>query len=45
MRPKTLQSILGHSSISITMNPYVHITDEASKEEMDKFAKYDRTRA
>ena len=45
MRPKTLQNILGHSSINITMNLYVHVTDEASKEEMDKFAKYDRALA
>lgn len=45
MRPKTLQSILGHSSINITMNLYVHVTDEASKEEMEKFAKYDRALA
>lgn len=28
MKPKTLQMILGHSNIGITMNLYVHVTDE-----------------
>lgn len=28
MLPKTLQKILGHSNIGITMNLYVHITEE-----------------
>ncbi|MBR6223224.1 MAG: site-specific integrase [Lachnospiraceae bacterium] len=28
MRPKTLQQILGHSNINITMNLYVHVTEE-----------------
>ena len=33
MRPKTLQIILGHASIGITMNLYVHVTgDEEAKE-------------
>lgn len=33
MRPKTLQMILGHSNIGITMNLYVHVTgDEKAKE-------------
>lgn len=34
MRPKTLQSILGHSKIEMTMNLYVHVTDDAKTEEM-----------
>ena len=33
-RPKTLQQILGHSSINITMNLYVHVTDEEKTKEM-----------
>jgi len=34
MTPKTLQRILGHSNISITMNLYVHVTDETLEKEM-----------
>lgn len=34
MRPKTLQTILGHSNISITMNLYVHVTDEEKIKEL-----------
>ena len=40
MRPKTLQQILGHSSINITMNLYVHVTDEEKAKEMRKFEAY-----
>lgn len=36
MRPKTLQNILGHSNISITMNLYVHVTDDEKALEMKK---------
>ncbi|MCI8707341.1 tyrosine-type recombinase/integrase [Lachnospiraceae bacterium JLR.KK009] len=28
MWPKTLQMILGYSNIGITMNQYVHVTDD-----------------
>ena len=38
MRPKTLQKILGHSSLSITMDLYVHVTDESLEEEIGKLA-------
>lgn len=34
MKPKTLQSILGHSDIGITMNLYVHVTEEERDREM-----------
>lgn len=34
MKPKTLQTIMGHSSIGITMNLYVHTTDEEMFNEM-----------
>ena len=37
MRPKTLQKILGHSTLDLTMNLYVHVTDETLNEEMKKF--------
>lgn len=38
MTPKTLQTILGHSNISITMNLYVHTTEEQKRKEIDKIA-------
>ena len=31
MKPKTLQMLLGHSNIGITMNLYVHTTEEEKK--------------
>lgn len=34
MRAKTLQAILGHSKIEMTMNLYVHVTDDSKAEEM-----------
>lgn len=34
MMPKTLQAILGHSKISMTMDLYVHTTDDQKKKEM-----------
>ena len=34
MRPKTLQMLLGHSNINITMNLYVHVTDDEKKKEV-----------
>lgn len=36
--PKTLQKILGHSNIGITMNLYVHITEEEKQREIDLVA-------
>lgn len=36
MKPKTLQTILGHEDIVTTMNLYVHSTDEEMTSEMDK---------
>lgn len=38
MKPKTLQMILGHSNIGITMNLYVHITEEEKKKEIELVA-------
>ena len=45
MRPKTLQQILGHSSINITMNLYVHVTDEEKMKEIQKLEAYAITMA
>lgn len=36
IRPKTLQKILGHSNLNITMDLYVHVTEDALAEEMKK---------
>lgn len=38
MQPKTLQAILGHSNITMTLNLYVHVTEEYKVQEMDKIA-------
>ena len=35
MMPKTLQKILGHSNIGITMNLYVHITEDEKRKEIN----------
>ena len=34
MRPKTLQKILGHNSLQMTMDLYCHVTNSTLKEEM-----------
>lgn len=34
LRPKTLQKIMGHATLSMTMDLYVHVTDQSKKEEM-----------
>ncbi len=36
MAPKTLQTILGHSTINVTMDLYVHTTEEEKFREIDK---------
>ena len=36
MQPKTLQKILGHSTINTTMDLYVHVTDDQIYSEMEK---------
>lgn len=38
MKPKTLQMILGHSNIGITMNLYVHTTEEEKQKEIEMVA-------
>lgn len=38
MMPKTLQKILGHSNIGITMNLYVHITEDEKHKEINLVA-------
>ena len=34
MRPKTLQKLLGHNSLQMTMDLYVHVTDDRKQEEI-----------
>lgn len=36
IQPKTLQKILGHSTIQVTMDLYVHVTDEHLENEIEK---------
>lgn len=36
MNPKTLQEILGHSDINITMNLYAHVMESTKAKEMSK---------
>ena len=38
MKPKTLQTLLGHSNIGITMNLYVHTTEEEMHKEINQIA-------
>lgn len=38
MNPKTLQMIMGHSNISVTLDTYTHIAEESKAEEMAKIA-------
>ena len=40
MSPKTLQMILGHSNISITMNLYVHVNEETKVREMKNVERF-----
>lgn len=39
MKPKTLQKILGHANISMTMDLYVHVTEDEKEKEMQQFEK------
>ena len=36
---KSLSEILGHSNVNITMNRYVHVTDDSMKKAVAQFAK------
>lgn len=36
MKPKTLQKILGHANLSMTMDLYVHVTDDEKEKEIKK---------
>ena len=34
MRPKTLQTILGHKKLETTMDLYVHVTEDSKAQEI-----------
>lgn len=36
MNPKTLQYLMGHSDIGVTLNTYIHIGYEDAKEELKR---------
>ena len=36
MLPKTLQELLGHSSLEMTMDLYTHVTEEMKQREDEK---------
>ena len=38
MKPKVLQGILGHSNLSMTMDLYVHTTEDERTSEMKKLS-------
>ena len=38
MKPKTIQKIMGHSNIGITMNLYVHVTEDEKIKEIELVA-------
>ena len=41
MRPKTLQKLLGHNSLQMTMDLYCHVLEDTLKEEMAMIAEMD----
>lgn len=45
MNPKTLQYIMGHSNISITLNVYAHVDFESVQRELDKALEIQRSSA
>ena len=36
MNPKTLQYLMGHADISVTLNVYTHVKFDDAKEELQK---------
>ena len=36
MNPKTLQSLMGHSEIGVTLNTYTHLGFEDAREELKR---------
>ena len=44
MNPKTLQYLMGHSDISVTMNTYTHLGLDDAKEEMIRMEELNQAR-
>ena len=38
MNPKTLQYIMGHADISVTLNTYTHVNFEDAQNEMERLS-------
>lgn len=45
MNPKTLQYLIGHSDISVTMNVYTHIGFDDAEEELKRIEEFRRAQA
>ena len=45
MNPKTLQYLMGHSDISVTMNVYTHIGFDDAKEELKRMEEFRKAQA
>lgn len=45
MNPKTLQYLMGHSDISVTMNVYTHISFDDAEEELKKMEEFRKAQA
>ena len=44
MNPKTLQYLMGHSDIGVTMNTYTHLGLDDAKDEMIRFEELEQAR-
>lgn len=45
MNPKTLQYLMGHSGISVTMNVYTHISFDDAEEELRRMEEFRKAQA
>ena len=45
MNPKTLQYLMGHSDISVTMNVYTHISFDDAEEELRRMEEFRKAQA
>lgn len=45
MNPKTLQYLMGHSDISVTMNVYTHINFDDAEEELRRMKEFRKEQA
>jgi len=43
MNPKTLQYIMGHADISVTLNTYTHVNFDDAKEEVYRIANSEKS--